>query len=142
MKTFLQYCCTITLTGDSGDESGTPDGRRSKADPATDTTTATTTLTGDSGRKYEFEVYALDAELDAVGAVYAVTRRDGDRHVPLYFGQTGDISVRLSGHHKSECFDENDADCLCVHRDDELDSRLKKELDLMIRHHPACNGPQ
>ena len=141
MKTFFQYCCTITLAGDSGDDSGTPEGR-SKANPATHTTTATMTMTGDSGDEYEFEVHTLDAKLDAVGAVYAVTRKEGDRHVPLYFGQTGDISARLNGHHKSECFDENDANRLCVHRDCDKDSRLKKELDLMICYHPTCNGPQ
>lgn len=131
MKTFFQFCtyCTISVTDDSGNESAT-------------TTATTTTLTGDSGEQYEFEVYALDAKLDAGGAVYAVARQKGDRHVPLYFGQTKDVSVRLHGHHKSECFDENEADCLCVHREDDEDSRLKKELDLMIRYHPVCNGPQ
>jgi hypothetical protein len=140
MKTFFQYC-SITWVGDSGDDSATPEDR-SKANPATHTTTATTTMTGDSGEAYEFEVYALDAKLDAVGTVYAVTRKEGKRHVPLYFGQTGDMSNRLNGHHKSECFDEKEADFLCVHRDDDRDSRLKKELDLIIRYHPTCNGPQ
>jgi hypothetical protein len=141
MKTFFQYCCTITLAGDSGDESGTEEGR-SKADPATHTTTATTTLTGDSGDEYEFEVYALDANFDSIGAVYAVTRKEGDEHVVLYVGQTGDLSDRFGGHHKSECFDEKDADCLCVHQDGNKDSRLKKESDLISRYHPTCNGPQ
>lgn len=102
----------------------------------------TTTLTGDSGDEYEFEVHALDANFDAVGAVYAVTRKEGDEHVVLYVGQTGALSDRFDGHHKSGCFDEKDADCLCVHLDGNEDSRLKKESDLISRYHPTCNGPQ
>jgi hypothetical protein len=101
----------------------------------------TTILTGDFGKEYVFEVHALDADLHG-GAVYAVTRWEEDEHVLLYLGQTGELENRFDGHHKSECFDENDADCLCVHRDGNKESRLKKEADLMARYHPICNGPQ
>jgi hypothetical protein len=125
MKTFIQFS-TITLTGNSGEDS----------------TTTTTTLTGDSGDEYDFEVTALGADLDPVGAVYAITRMEGGEHVVLYIGHTGDLSDRFSDHHKSECFDDNDADYLCVHRDGDKESRLKKESDLMSRYRPTCNGPR
>jgi hypothetical protein len=100
------------------------------------------TLTGASGGEYAFEVDALGADLNPVGAVYAVTRRQGDEHVVLYIGHTGDLSDRFNNHQKWECFDDNGADCLCVHRDGEKESRLKKEADLMIRYRPTCNGPR
>jgi hypothetical protein len=103
---------------------------------------STTTLTGDSGDEYVFEVNALDADLDAVGAVYAITRMEGDEHVVLYIGHTGNLSDRFTGHHKSECFDDNEVDCLCLHRDGNKRSRLRKETDLMIRYRPTCNGPK
>jgi hypothetical protein len=102
----------------------------------------TTTLTGASGHEYVFEVNAIGADLNPVAGVYAVTRRDGDQHVVLYIGHSGDLSDRFSYHHKSECFDDNGADCLCVHRDGDKESRLRKESDLMIRYRPTCNGPK
>jgi predicted GIY-YIG superfamily endonuclease len=125
MLTFFQYC-SIPLTGYTGDEDAT----------------TITTLTGDSGDEYVFEVHALGADLDAVGAVYAVTRKEGNEHVVLYVGHTGDLSDRFNNHQKSECFDDNEADCLCVHRDGNKKSRLKKESDLMSRYRPTCNGPK
>ena len=100
----------------------------------------TTTLTGASGHEYDFEVSALGADLDPVGAVYAITRKDGDEHIVLYIGHTGDLSKRFDDHHKSECFDENEADCLCVHFDGNKDSRLRKESDLHAQYRPNCNG--
>ena len=99
-------------------------------------------LTGDSGDEHVFEVNAFDASLAAEGAVYAITRKEGDEHVVLYIGQTGDLSKRFNDHHKSDCFDEKRADYICVHRDGNKDSRLKKESDLISRYHPSCNGPQ
>jgi hypothetical protein len=102
----------------------------------------TITLTGDSDEEYAFEVNSLEAHLDSGSGVYTVTRQDGDEHVVLYIGQTGDLSNRFTDHHKAECFDDNDADCLCVHQDGEKRSRLKKETDLISRYHPTCNGAQ
>jgi hypothetical protein len=101
-----------------------------------------TTLTGASGDEYVFEVNALGADLNPVGGVYAITRRQGDEHVVLYVGHTGDLSLRFDNHQKWECFDDNGADCLCVHRDGDKNSRLKKEADLMIHYRPTCNGPK
>jgi hypothetical protein len=100
------------------------------------------TLTGASGDDYEFEVDALGADLNSVAGVYAITRREGDQHVVVYIGQSGDLSYRFGNHQKWECFDDNGADCICVHRDSDKDSRLKKEADLMIRYRPVCNGPK
>jgi len=100
-------------------------------------------LTGHSDDEYTFEVKALDdADLEAVGAVYAITRQEDDEHVVLYVGHTGDLSDRFKRHHKTECFDENDADCLCVHQDADKRSRLKKETDLIKGYRPVCNGAQ
>ena len=105
--------------------------------------TNTITLGGDSDDEYSFEVNALDdADLAAIGALYTVTRREDDEHVVLYVGQTGDLSDRFKRHHKAACFNQNDADCLCVHRDGRTKSRLKKESDLIKNYRPVCNGAQ
>jgi hypothetical protein len=100
------------------------------------------TLTGASGDEYVFEVDALGADLNPVGALYAITHRHGDQHTVVYIGQSANLSDRFTNHQKWECFDDNGADCLCVHRDADKDSRLRKELDLMIRYRPLCNGPK
>jgi hypothetical protein len=103
---------------------------------------STTTLTGASGDEYIFEVNAIGADLNPIGGVYAITHRRGDEHVVIYVGQSADLSDRFGSHQKWECFDDNGADCICVHRDSDKDSRLKKESDLMSRYRPTCNGPK
>jgi len=85
-----------------------------------------TTLTGASGDEYVFEVDALGADLNPVAGVYAITRRRGDEHVVLYIEQSGNLSDRFGNHQNSDCFDDNGADCICVHRDADKKSRLKK----------------
>ncbi len=106
------------------------------------TFTQFTTLIGDSDEEYDFEVDSLGADLDSESGVYAVTRQEDDEQVVLYIGQTGDLSDRFKRHHKAECFDEHDADCLCIHRDRRKKSRLKKESDLIKGYRPVCNGRQ
>jgi hypothetical protein len=102
----------------------------------------TTTLTGESGHNYEFEVSALDAKLDSVGAVYVITRVQDDEHFVLYVGETGDLSNRFDNHHKAKSFEEKGGDCLCIHLDGDIKSRQKKESDLIAHYRPLCNGRQ
>jgi len=100
-------------------------------------------LTGYSGKIYTFNVDEIGTELKAVGAVYAVTkRRDNGKHKIIYVGQTENLSERFDDHHKQTCFDNNDATCICTHRDEDEDedSRRYKEADLVERYDPPCNG--
>jgi hypothetical protein len=102
-------------------------------------------LKGKSGEEYAFSVYPLDQGFKAVGAVYAVTRRHKNKkgeysHDVIYVGETRNLSERFEDHHKIDCFKEHDANCICVHRDDDSDSRLAKEDDLVKQHNPDCNG--
>jgi hypothetical protein len=103
----------------------------------------TLTLTGASGTKYEFEVYLKETTFNDVGAVYAVTSRfkipTGFNHNVVYIGQTGDLSKRFYDHHREECFDRRGWNCICVHRDNNEASRLKKESDLIEGQNPICN---
>jgi hypothetical protein len=117
------------------------------------------TFTGQSGTKYSFNVYpfsgpprimvpvlaSLDPAFKGVSGVYAVTRRyknsnGGYSHEIIYVGETGDLSTRFYNHHKTGCFEQHEANCFCTIRDDDADSRLSKEADLIKKHNPPCNG--
>ena len=103
------------------------------------------TLRGASGQTYEFEVYAFDSDFNAVGAVYAITRRaqkedGGYDHTIIYIGETSDLSTRFDGHHKEDCFVQHNANCTCIHRDDGESPRRAKEADLIANYNPPCNG--
>ena len=104
----------------------------------------TLTLRGASGQQYVFDVYTFDTDFEAVGAVYAITCRaereeSGYSHTAIYIGETGDLSTRFDGHHKEDCFVQHDANCKCIHLDDDEDSRLAKEADLFAVYDLPCN---
>lgn len=101
-------------------------------------------LQGKSGEEYAFEIYPTGQEFYAVGAVYAVTRQYVNEkgtytHHVIYIGQTEDLSTRFDNHHKADCFKEHEANRICTHRDDDDDSRLAKEDDLIKQYNPDCN---
>jgi hypothetical protein len=79
------------------------------------------------------------------GGVYAVTRatpksEGGNSHHVLYLGQTSDISERFEAHHKVDCFRQNGANCLGVFIQENEDTRLAAERDLIASYNPKCNG--
>ena len=101
------------------------------------------TLKGASGQTYDFEVYSYDSDFNALGAVYAITRRtqknDGNyKHTLIYIGETGDLSTRYNGHHKEDCFFQHNANCTCIHLDDDENSRLATKADLIPNYNPRC----
>jgi len=105
----------------------------------------TLTLTGQSGNKYDFNVYAWGTDFNDFGAVYYVSKRtiksDGiGSHTEIYVGETGDMSERFDNHHKAQCFKNNGANAISAHQDDDEDSRLQKETDLINALDPPCNG--
>ena len=99
---------------------------------------------GKSGEKYRFNVYPMGQAFKAVGAVYAVTRRSKNSsglysHEIIYVGETGDLSTRFDDHHKADCFAQHNANCICTHGDEDEESRLAKEDDLIRQQNPPCN---
>jgi len=104
----------------------------------------TMTFTGNSGKKYSFNVYPFGEEFNAIGAVYFITERskseDGPyAHTRIYLGQTGDLSERFDDHHKATCFRKYGANCICVHQEASKESRLTKEADLIANYTTSCN---
>ena len=106
---------------------------------------ATINLTGASGTKYDFGVHDLDGSFHAVAGVYTVTERyetarGRHKHTVIYFGQTSDLGDRFDDHHKADCFAVHNANSLCFHADDDEQSRLAKENDLIEAHYSPCNN--
>lgn len=104
----------------------------------------TVTFTGVSGSDYVFTAYSRDSEFNKVGAVYFMTKRvkkndGGFSHTHIYVGQTGDLSDRPLNHHRTECFDENGANCVCIYPEGNKSTRLTIETDLREKYDPPCN---
>ena len=99
---------------------------------------------GKSGRKYDFEVYEINLSWDIVPAVYIVTRRSnnskgGYKHTAIYIGQTDNLQERFENHHKQDCFDRYNANCLCIYEVSVENTRLAIEDDLLSAHRTECN---
>jgi hypothetical protein len=105
----------------------------------------TITFTGASGTQYEFNVYTWGTDFKKdYGAVYFVTKRaknseSGYSHTRIYLGETGDLSTRFDNHHKQKCFDQHGANCICMYGEQEENTRLKIEEDLIKNYNPPCN---
>jgi hypothetical protein len=105
---------------------------------------ATLVLTGISGSSYTFTVYSQDTVFAAVGGVYAITRRyqkpDGNfTHDIIYIGQTSNLSERFDTHHRLDCFNRRNWNCICAFSDADESSRLTRERDLIDAYDPPCN---
>ncbi len=95
-------------------------------------------------RSYNFEVYSLDTTFNTVGAVYIFTKRTvdssgKDTYTSIYIGQTDSLADRIPNHEKWSCIKRSNSNCICIHRDENEQSRLKKEADLIAVNDTPCN---
>lgn len=106
----------------------------------------TVQFTGRSGVKYSFNVYLWGTKFKKdYGAVYFITKRTKKSngsysHERIYVGQTSDMSTRFDNHHKKSCFDKHNKNCVCVYGEEDEDTRLEIENDLLDNYDPPCNG--
>ena len=63
-----------------------------------------------------------------------------DIHTRIYVGQTEDLSIRFDNHHKQDCFDRHNKNCICVYGEQDENNRLLIEQDLIETYGPPCNG--
>ena len=91
---------------------------------------------------YECNIYTLDTNFKAVSAIYVFTNRhkngDGISHTRIYVGKTKDLSQRFDDHHKANCFEKHNANCICIYKckESELDFI---EKDIMSVNTTKCN---
>lgn len=102
------------------------------------------TITGSCGKEYDFEIYTIDTDFDETGGVYLFTHRylvDGKYdHSIVYIGRTADLSTIFQNHHKRDCIEKNQANCICIHRADSEEEQIEIENDLLVINTVAiCN---
>ena len=102
------------------------------------------TFYGDSGISYEFEVYPIGTQFNAVSGVYIYTKRSNDPqrgivHTLLYIGETDSFKRRLNedNYTGKQCALNNGADCICVRQ--EGSNRDDVEQDLIDKYTTPCN---
>jgi len=101
----------------------------------------TITWRGKSGREYKYLIYRIDAAFEAVAGNYVFAEETSPGlFMPIYIGQTGDLSERFDKHHAMPCIKRNRAAFIHVHVNDGGEqARLKEEADLIARWDPPCN---
>ncbi len=101
------------------------------------------TFVGTSGEQYKFEVFTTESKFENVGALYVFTKRteqDGKGMQKfLFIGQTRRLEEAMLKHEKWKCLELNGVNCVCVHLDEDEESRLKKEADLLQANTTPCN---
>lgn len=111
----------------------------------------TTTIKGESGKEYQFQLYTFDTFEDiksawnSIPALYLFTRRELSNgayyHTYLYLGETGDLSTRFQNHHKESEIMSYSANCIGIYSHVPADEpgRLNLERDLLLANKFPCN---
>lgn len=98
-------------------------------------------LTSASGAQYRFRVFPLGTRFKSISGVYLITRRairaeGGHRHKILHVGHTDDFSQPFDGYRKAQELVRYGANCICVQTDTSVESRCRKQQDLIATFAP------
>ena len=110
---------------------------------AESTTSAFINWPGQSGKEYQYEVFALDTPFRPLPGnyIYAQQAEDGS-WIPIYVAQTRDLHQRLEGHVRMDDAIANGATHLHAHYSSAGQAaRCTEEHDLILRWRPVCNDP-
>jgi hypothetical protein len=96
---------------------------------------------GKSGKEYKYWVYEIGHKLAAKPGNYIFTKEtDPGYHLPIYIGETSDLSTRFLNHHQEDCITENGATHIHAHPNDGgARVRQDEETDLRRRWNTPCN---
>ena len=96
---------------------------------------------GQSGKKYQFEIYSFDTAFRPLPGVYIYAGQSEDGSwVPIYIAQTRDLHQRLEGHVTLQNAIADGATHLHAHYCNAgQGARCSEEKDLIGRWHPVCN---
>jgi bifunctional DNase/RNase len=97
------------------------------------------TLTGKSGRQYEFNVYPASMRFnDFIPGVYYISRQAPDQEeLPIYIGESDNVDIALQNHEQQTCFDEHEYNRVAFHKNASRDVRKAIITDLQFE--TSCN---
>lgn len=93
---------------------------------------------------YDFKVFSIDEKFEPVQAVYIISRRITDRrkrghHKLICIGQTDSVTDGIKMHKKGKCIKQNEANVICLLKEEDEKNRLRIEADLREAHSVTCN---
>lgn len=97
---------------------------------------------GISGKKYSYGIYPIGTTFKKVPGNYVFAKETKQNtFLPIYIGETEDLSERFDNHHKMPCIKRNGATHITVHVGESSTTvRRAEEKDLIDKYNPACNG--
>lgn len=100
----------------------------------------TATWSGASGAEYTYYVYSWPNTFNRGEANYIFCSVSSfNTWVPIYVGETGDLSERFDNHHAISCIRSHGASHIHVHLKANQAARLAEERDLIHGRNPICN---
>ncbi len=96
---------------------------------------------GKSGNAYHYWIYPLPPAFEADPGNYVFARETKPaRWIPIYVGETGDLSERFDDHHAMPCIKRNNATHIHVHAHTAgKEARQDEEADIIARWNPPCH---
>lgn len=99
---------------------------------------------GSLGREYEYQVYKIGHKFERMPGNYIFTKHNSqDSWVPVYIGQTHDLSYtlneELNDHLNTTCIQVEGATHVLAHVNIRLREREEEALDLINIWNPICN---
>lgn len=103
---------------------------------------------GQSGKRYEYYIYRLDAQKrprvtfqNAPGNYIFARETTPSRYRPIYVGESQDLYRRLAGHEQVPCLTQHGATHVHVHLNrGGINARRSEEDDIVSKWSPACNA--
>ena len=96
----------------------------------------------EKGHIYEFRIYPIDAAFKpGHGCVYVITRRHDEPkhhhgHHIIYIGETDDMATELGDHPEQAKFEQEQANCCCVHTTEDAEARKRIAAELKAKYLP------
>ena len=97
---------------------------------------------GKLGRLYTYQIYELPHSFKGLPSNYIIAKQTAPtKWIPIYIGQSKDLSAPFDHHHAMLCIQEYRATHIHAHANfGGLADRQAEEQDLIARWNPPCNG--
>jgi hypothetical protein len=97
---------------------------------------------GKSGASYRYWIYQFWPNYQTKPGNYIFAKQRSPGYwLPIYVGETSDLSERFDYHHKIDCAKRAGATHIHSHINEGGDqARLREEADIVARWNPPCNG--